>query len=92
MTHDEAKKKSDEVAAYAAQILHDNFKDEEELRHRYLELATSFLTVSINVDKDLKDINDDIKESLQEIYQMALGGIIRYKSGDEGNVVDRFDN
>ena len=92
MTAEEAKKKAEEIICQGVEILHNNIKDEKALNERYLELATSFLTLSLNPEKDLDDLNDDIKSACKDIYEMALGGIIRYKTGDHSKVVKRFDN
>lgn len=90
MTPEETKKKAEEMCCDAVAVLHENIKDEKLLNEKYLELATSFVTLTLNPEKDFKDLATDIKQCCQDIYKMALAGMFRYKSDDTSRVVRVF--
>ena len=92
MTPEEIKEKAEKMVCDAVAVLHENIKDEKLLNEKYLELATSFVTLTLDPEKDFKELAADIKQSCQDVYEMALAGMFRYKSDDTSRVVRVFEN
>ena len=92
MTPEETKKKAEEMVCDAVAVLHENIKDEKVLNEKYLELATSFVTLTLNPEKDFKELATDIKQCCKDIYNMAIAGMFRFKSDDTSRVVRVFED
>lgn len=67
----------------------------EEANKRCLELATSFLTCTIDMGQELEEIMDDISDALKEVTLMAFGGVTEYLTDpDDVNIITevKFDD
>ena len=91
MTNDEVKRKAELMACDIVEFLRNNLKDDEERKHRYLEMACSFLTLACDPTKEMFEIEKEIRAYCKDIYKISLTGMARYKSGNTSRVVKEFD-
>ena len=86
MTENEIKKTSEDMACKIIEFLGKACESEKERDERCLELATSFITTTVDFDKTAFQIIENINDKAHNIRDMAIGGALRYKAGDETNV------
>lgn len=60
--------------------------DEEEQRHRLLELACSLITATVDLDQDSDHVLQDIFQACEDVKYITTAGVIKYKCGDESRV------
>lgn len=86
MIEQQIKENAEQMAIQVIQYLHEACKTNEEYKQRCLELSSSFVTATVDWDKDVDEICKSIINDSQDVRMMALGGAIRYKTGDDTNV------
>lgn len=64
--------------------------DDEEREHRLKELACSLVTATIDFNKDIDEIMQDINDTCLDIRNISMAGVLRFKSGDESRVKKIF--
>ena len=84
--NDKIKETSEELLIKIINFIVESEADELEMNNLLIELATSLVTATIDFDKDMKDICDDITQATHDIAYMAASGIEAYKSGDTSSV------
>lgn len=80
------KETSEELLIIIINFILESEADESEINDLFIELATSLVAATIDFDKDMKDICDDITQATYDIAYMAEIGIKKYKDGDTSNV------
>ena len=85
MTREEIKKNADDMACKIFEFLELSEKDEEERNKRFIELACSFVTATLDVESD--NILDDINKCCDSIRKISLAGVLRYKMGNKERVL-----
>lgn len=76
------KETSEELLIKIINFIFESEAEESERNHLLLELATSLVTTTIDIDRDMEDICVDIAQATHDIAYMAVKGIEAYKSGD----------
>ena len=89
MNEKEVKRNADEMALKIFEYINSAIPDREKRDRMLIELATSFVTVTIDVNSD--DYIRDINNKCNDIKMISLGGILRYKSGDTSKVMKAFE-
>lgn len=84
--NDKVKETSEELLIKIINFIVESEADEVEMNDLLLELATSLVTATIDIDKDMGDIYVDIAQATNDIASMAISGIDKYKSGDTSRV------
>lgn len=84
--NDKIKETSEELLIKIINFIFESEADESEINDLFIELATSLVAATIDFDKDMKDICDDITQATHDIAYMAEIGIKKYKDGDTSNV------
>lgn len=84
--NDKVKETSEELLIKIINFIVESEGEEVEKNDLLLELATSLVTATIDIDKDMGDIYCDIAQATNDIASMAISGIDKYKSGDESRV------
>lgn len=82
----QVKKQAEQMVMQVIKYLGEATTSEKEYHERCLELATSFITTTVEFDNSCVDIIKYLNEVCLEVKNMAIGGALRYKAGDETNV------
>ena len=90
MSEQKVKENAEQMEIKIIEYLHHACESDEEMRERLLELATSYVTASLDWDKPVTEIIKDIDGICKDIRDLAIFGAIRYKSGNEENVKKIF--
>lgn len=80
------KETSEELLIIIINFILESEADESEINDLFIELATSLVAATIDFDKDMKDICDDITQATHDIAYMAEIGIKKIKDGDTSNL------
>lgn len=86
MNSDEVKKTSEEMLVKIVEYISKTglkAKDEEELLR---ELACSLITSSIDIDQKETELIVELNQICLDIRNICIGGVLKYKSGDETRV------
>lgn len=86
MTSVEAKQTADELACRVFEFLNEAEPNPAERDKRYIELATSFLMATINVNRSKEEIIEDVLDKLEKMGGMIADGVDRYLSGDMSRI------
>ena len=86
MTENEIKATSEEMVIKVIEYLRSACKSDKEFDERCLELATSLVTTTVDFDKSVIEIIGVLSDKCHNIRDIAIGGSLRYKAGDETNV------
>ena len=84
--NDKVKETSEELLIKIINFIFESEAEDLEKEHLLLELATSLVAATIDIDKDMGDIYVDIAQATNDIACMAISGIDKYKSGDISRV------
>lgn len=61
--------------------------EEDEGNKRMIEVATSFLSSTVDIDQPMKRINAELRHKSIECYILAVNGIEQIKAGNTENIV-----
>ena len=64
--------------------------DDEEIEHRFKELACSLVTSIVDFSKNEDEILKDINDICLDIRNISMAGALRYLNGDMTNVKKIF--
>ena len=84
------KKQIDEMASKLFDYINIACASEKEIKSRNLELANSFLTAVVDIDKDIHVISAELKLILIDMYAKSILEIEKIKKGDNTNVVSEI--
>ncbi len=88
MTREEIKIKADKMACEIFEFLESSEPDEEERNKRFIELACSFVTATLDFDSD--NIINDISDCCKDIMKISVAGAMRYKMGNKDRVIKEY--
>lgn len=88
MEKEEIKIKADKMACDIFEFLSSSEPDEEERNERFIELACSFVTATLDFDSD--NILNDISDRCKDIMKMSVVGVMKYKMGDKDRVLKEY--
>lgn len=89
---DTVKAMADELASKIFEFIEESEPDENEKKHRFEELACSFITAMVDFydDKSEIEIAKEINEICLGVRNMAIVGAIKVKRGDEKRVIKKM--
>lgn len=88
MEKEEIKRKADKMACDIFEFLESQEPDEEERNKRFIELACSFVTATLDFDSD--NILNDISDRCKDIMKISVAGAMRYKMGNKDRVLKEY--
>lgn len=80
--NNKVKETSEELLIKIINFIFESEADELKQNHLLLELAASLVITTIDTNKEIEDIRLDIENAIRDIYCMIMGGIGKYKAGD----------
>lgn len=84
--NDKVKETAEELTIKIIDFIFKTEPDEEEQRHRLLELTCSLIMATIDLDQDTDHVLQDIFSSCEDVKYLTTAGAIKYKCGDESIV------
>lgn len=86
MNSDEVKKTSEEMLVQIVEYIFKTGLNEKDKEKLLRELACSLITASIDFEQDETELIVELNQTCLDVRNICIGGIMRYKSGDESRV------